>query len=391
MHIQPSRALLSTQPRTADEPSADDVADLEAALDASNTTGKAPSVLQSLPDGYTPGLALSVLQTSSAGGKFIRLTDFRDLALAARAGHHKDAGVILTALKDFKRCNSFSVDTRGTRVAMQGMVRALTPLENKDYGSPSAMDMVNANLFVLDAFMDTKTGLYYAAKTEYVEIHMKQLLDAVKEAKLKLPAGFNEEAKDSQAEEEVSDETQGDDDDSESTALAICVLHTTRDAMAALIKRGIHPERQMTKRKARKYLKQLRIDDGPAPSTVHVGVEICLELGASAKLTRNMLLSPYRRARYKTDEETVLLADNKEKAEKEAVKAAEEQAKAAEMAAAAAAAAEAEAEAEAAAAKEAEDQESSTDDEEAVGDTAESSEAEGDNSDSGEDTDAKKE
>ena len=148
-----------------------------------------------------------------------------------------------------------------------------------------------------------------------------------------------------------ANEVDGDEDDESSTdtaALAKHVLDVTRDTMAALIKRGRDPTKHMRKRAARKYRKHLRAEEGPSPSTAHVGVEICLALGASSKVTKDMVLSPYQSfPKYErrfppAEDATVELVSKK--------RAAEEQAKAEAEAAAAAAEAEAEAEAAAAAA-----------------------------------------
>ena len=362
-----SRAFFSTQPTPSEEDPTAEV--FEAGETLAETTGgsgtkKAPSILLSLDENYTTGAALNALRHNSAGGKFIRLTDFRDLALSARRGYKRDASSILTALKDFRRNNAFIINVPGATVAMEGMLRACTAVEDKKYGAPTALNRVEASLYVMDAFLDETTGLYYASTTELVETNMKLLLEAARDADLCLPAGYGEDTKDDGGEENdeggSANEGDGDEDDESSTdtaALAKHVLDVTRDTMAALIKRGRDPTKHMRKRAARKYRKHLRAEEGPSPSTAHVGVEIFLALGASSKVTKDMVLSPYQSfPKYENwfppaEDATVELVSKKEKDEQDAIRAAEEQAKAeaeaaaAEAAAAAAAAQEAEEEA----------------------------------------------
>ena len=304
---------------------------------------KAPSILKSLPENYTTGVAFYALRNKAAGGQNIRLSDFCDLALSARRGYKRDAVSILTALKDFKRNNAFILNVPGATAAMEGMLRSRTPVDNEEYGDPTALDRVEASLYVLGAFVDEKTGLYYATETEVVESNMKLLLEAVRDADLRLPAGYGADTK-SDDEEDSEDDDAGDDDGDaaavDTSALAERVLNVTKDTMAALIKRGRDPTKHMKKRAARKYRKHLRVEEGPTPSTAHVGVEICLALGASATLTRETVLSPYQsKPKYenwfpRADDATVELVQNAEKAEQEAIRAAEEEAKAAAAAAA---------------------------------------------------------
>ena len=158
----------------------------------------------------------------------------------------------------------------------------------------------------------------------------------------------DEEDEDYDDEEDGEKDDAGDDNEDaaavDTSALAERVLNVTKDTMAALIKRGRDPTKHMKKRAARKYRKHLRVEEGPTPSTAHVGVEICLALGASATLTRETVLSPYQsKPKYENwfpnaDDATVELVQNAEKAEQDAIRAAEEEAKAVAEATAAAAA-----------------------------------------------------
>ena len=356
--LSSSRALFSTDPKVAEADSVEEVAEMgdrsiTETTDDNTTTGdnatkkrnkkKAPSILKSLPENYTTGVAFYALRNKAAGGQNVRLSDFCDLALSARRGYKRDAVSILTALKDFKRNNSFILNVPGATAAMEGMLRSRTPVDNEEYGDPTALHRVEASLYVLGAFVDEKTGLYYATETEVVESNMKLLLEAVRDADLRLPAGYGSDTK-SDDEEDSEDDDAGDDDGDaaavDTSALAERVLNVTKDTMAALIKRGRDPTKHMKKRAARKYRKHLRVEEGPTPSTAHVGVEICLALGASATLTRETVLSPYQsKPKYenwfpRADDATVELVQNAEKAEQEAIRAAEEEAKAAAAAAA---------------------------------------------------------
>ena len=349
--LSSSRALFSTEPKVAGSDAVEEAAEMgdniiEPTGDNAATKKrkkKAPSILKSLPENYTTGVAFYALRNKAAGGQNIRLSDFCDLALSARRGYKRDAVSILTALKDFKRNNAFILNVPGAAAAMEGMLRSRTPVDNEEYGDPTALDRVEASLYVLGAFVDEKTGLYYATETEVVESNMKLLLEAVRDADLRLPAGYGADTK-SDDEEDSEDDDAGDDDGDaaavDTSALAERVLNVTKDTMAALIKRGRDPTKHMKKRAARKYRKHLRVEEGPTPSTAHVGVEICLALGASATLTRETVLSPYQsKPKYenwfpRADDATVELVQNAEKAEQEAIRAAEEEAKAAAAAAA---------------------------------------------------------
>ena len=354
--LSSSRALFSTGPKVAEADAVEEVAEMgdsitettgDNATNAKKRKKKAPSILKSLPENYTTGVAFYALRNKAAGGQNIRLSDFCDLALSARRGYKRDAVSILTALKDFKRNNAFILNVPGATAAMEGMLRSRTPVDNEEYGDPTALHRVEASLYVLGAFVDEKVGLYYATETELVESNMKLLLEAVRDADLRLPAGYGADTKSDDEKDGEEDDAGGDDGDAaavDTSALAERVLNVTKDTMAALIKRGRDPTKHMKKRAARKYRKYLRVEDGPTPSTAHVGVEICLALGASATLTRETVLSPYQsKPKYenwfpRADDATVELVQNAEKAEQDAIRAAEEEAKAAAEAAAAAAA-----------------------------------------------------
>ena len=357
--LSSSRALFSTEPKVAEADAVEEVAEMgdsitettgDNATNAKKRKKKAPSIMKSLPENYTTGVAFYALRNKAAGGQNIRLSDFCDLALSARRGCKRDAVSILTSLKDFKRNNAFILNVPGATAAMEGVLRSRTPVDNDEYGDPTALHRVEASLYVLDAFVDEKTGLYYAAETELVESNMKLLLEAVRDADLHLPAAYEADTKSDDGEdgeEDGEEDNAGDDDEDaaavDTSALAERVLNVTKDTMAALIKRGRDPTKHMKKRAARKYRKHLRVEEGPTPSTAHVGVEICLALGASATLTRETVLSPYQsKPKYenwfpRADDATVELVQNAEKAEQDAIRAAEEEAKAAAAAAAEAA------------------------------------------------------
>jgi len=333
----PSRALLSTEPALSEDAAAND------AGEEGSTPQKAASALSALPEGYTPGQALGALQSHAAGGGPVRLRDVRDLALSARPGYPRDASVVLTALRDFRRCNSFAIDSNVARVSMEAMHRAVTPrLEGEGGRAATPVEKVRAALFVLEAFADDKTGLPFAARTEHVDINLGLLLDAAVEAEeVRIGAAAEAEAEEGGGGEGEQPEP--------AAALAQRALDAASDVVGRLVLRGTHPERRMRKRAARRYLRAFKVGDapGPTPRSADLGVRIALELGAAAAVARDRILTPSRQVLlWQPDASTVELLANKRKEEEEAAAETKRQEQEEEAAAAAEAAADAAAEAE---------------------------------------------
>lgn len=236
-----------------------------------------PSVLDTLPKGFTPGQAQYVLDQKGAkkdGRKPIRRTEVWRLCQAARQGHHQDAAVLLTCMRAYKRLHKAVYTDWQARAAIEGMVRALTPVHSstkepvtatgKIPRYPMAVDdldsdefylqRIHANLFAVKAILDPSIGLVTAVNSNVVDALLADLLKSV---------------------QSLSD-------------LAVIdnlehprwkVVRLTQKLVHALIFRHARPERFLKRRAARKYLKQVMRSDPPLPTTIHSACHICILLG----------------------------------------------------------------------------------------------------------------
>ena len=84
----------------------------------------AVSPLDSLSEGFRPSQALDVLQQKGAKYGFIKRTEIAALFDAARPGTPRDAKVIVTSLKEFKRNCNLIIDNRQAHPALDGKLKS---------------------------------------------------------------------------------------------------------------------------------------------------------------------------------------------------------------------------------------------------------------------------
>ena len=223
-----------------------------------------PSALeQANLDVITPGHSISVLQKYAGNGAaLIRQSDFVKLCESSRPGKMKDAKVIATALKEFKRNNRFVIQKVGARAAIEGMMRSSVPNYKVLYGKPR----LHAAIFVADQIIDEKTGLFFAVETELVD----QVLSEIQQALTEI------EEKGMQLKIEIKEKASGDEDDDEK--LLFKTLRVTEGLVKVLVKRSCRPEFNMKKRASRKYLKRLQTVAGPELSTLKLATDISLSI-----------------------------------------------------------------------------------------------------------------
>mmetsp|Transcript_17721 Transcript_17721/g.26011 ORF Transcript_17721/g.26011 Transcript_17721/m.26011 type:complete len:409 (-) Transcript_17721:36-1262(-) len=280
-------------------------------LGIESRTSKSP--LEELPANYTPGQALAVLRTKGAGGRFIRRTEFRDLCLASRVGSDKDAGVIVTALKEFKRINDHILVAWEARAAIAGLIRS----KSKESGDDAEIGL-EAALFVAKAIVDESTGLHLAAKTEDVDVVLQLLLDAVQST-------TNHD--DDYDDDYDYDDDDDDDDDDDKSVKPEDAMKEAKQIFALLVKRATRPEKNMKKRAARKYLKYAMTKEGPQVETQRIVSQICLKVG-SPQDAKEAVLDVSKDYRWHLHQDTVKFigdAIHKEHEEKERLRLANEQ------------------------------------------------------------------
>lgn len=233
----------------------------------------------------TPGHAIYVLQryASEANGyKLIRQSDFVRLCESSRPGKMKDAKVIATALKEFKRCNRFVLQMVGSRAAVEGMLLSMTPTWKVQDGKPR----VRAALFVAEQILDETTGLYFAVETVTVDKVLEELYKGLLEMqdnRIKVSFG-----KDVDAIEEG-------DESSTDMKLVKDALRLTEGILKLLIKRKSRPEWDMKKRAKRQYLKRLQIGGGPYRTTLQLATKISLLIGGTS-VAQEKIIKPFEEA-----------------------------------------------------------------------------------------------
>jgi hypothetical protein len=240
-----------------------------------------PSALeQANLDIITPGHSIFVLQKYAANGAaLIRQSDFVKLCESSRPGKLKDAKVIATALKEFRRNNRFVLQKVGARAAIEGMIRSSVPNYKTVYGKPR----LKAAIFVADQIIDEKTALYFATETELVDRVLSEIQQALTEM----------EDKGLQLKITLKEKATGDEDDDEK--LLYKTLRVTEGLVNVLVKRSCRPELDMKKRAKRKYLKRLQTLAGPELSTLKLATDISLSIGGAAFAQSN-IVGPYAAA-----------------------------------------------------------------------------------------------
>lgn len=236
------------------------------------------SILESLAPKHRPSQALNLLQIKGSIHKRIRVSEFQSLCSMSRTGIKKDAKIIVTALKDFKRCNSFYVTEKCCKLAFEGMLRSLTP----HVGTFSDSNKVYASLWLGNAFLDAKTGLYYATdRIVLEEFVLETLLDGI--SSLKKIKSLSEIIVDDKFYEFVELNKKNHGKKQEAIDLEERRKLLTKEAVLLtvniidkLLYRVSNPTLQMKKRAARAYMNRIKLRHGPSPTTVHMAVEICL-------------------------------------------------------------------------------------------------------------------
>lgn len=272
-----------------------------------------PSAIEKAnPPLLTPGHAIRILQIHGANqAQLIRRSDFVKLCESSRPGKKRDAKVIATALREFKRNNKFVLHREGASAAVVGMMRSSIPNYKVVYGKPR----VEAAVFVAEQVLDESTGLYFAVKIEDVDGVLSELQQGLSELEergmnVRLAAPNEEEVEESGDECKMLQDAQ----------------RVTEGLMKLLVKRRSRPENKMKKRAKRGYLKLLQLNDGPEDSTLKLATQIALAIGGSASARKN-IIAPYADAFWsgEVDESILQLvadAEAKELAEKESVEAA---------------------------------------------------------------------
>lgn len=275
----------------------------------SEATRRPSALEQANLDVITPGHSISVLQKYAGNGAaLIRQSDFVKLCESSRPGKMKDAKVIATALKEFKRNNRFVIQKVGARAAIEGMMRSSVPNYKVVYGKPR----LHAAIFVADQIIDEKTGLFFAVETELVD----QVLSEIQQALTEM------EEKGMQLKIEIKEKSSGEEDEDE--RLLFKTLRVTEGLVKVLVKRSVRPEFNMKKRAARKYLKRLQTVAGPELSTLKLATEISLSIGGAA-VTQSDIVGPYAAAWWTkgvVDDSILTMIADAESREQEAAQAA---------------------------------------------------------------------
>lgn len=250
------------------------------------TPERAPSALELANlEEVTPGHAIYVLQRFAAeanGKKLIRQSDFVRLCESSRPGKMKDAKVIATALKEFKRCNRFVLQIVGSRAAVEGMLRSMTPTWKVQDGKPR----VRAALFVAEQILDETTGLYFAVETVTVDKVLEELYKGLLEMQdnnMKVSI------------EKVGDETEEGEESSADVKLVKDSLRATEGMLKLLIKRKSRPEWDMKKRAKSQYLKRLQIGSGPYRTTLQLATKLSLLIGGTS-VAQEKIIAPFEEA-----------------------------------------------------------------------------------------------
>mmetsp|Transcript_16670 Transcript_16670/g.36041 ORF Transcript_16670/g.36041 Transcript_16670/m.36041 type:complete len:435 (-) Transcript_16670:199-1503(-) len=271
--------------------SADTDTDTDGQEQSSTAIQRTPSVLDKANlEEVTPGHAIFVLQKSAAKGKgqMIRQSDFVQLCESSRPGKLRDAKVIATALKEFKRNNRFVLQMEGSRAAVEGMMRSMTPTWKVQDGKPR----VRAALFVAEQILDETTGLYFATETVTVDKVLEELRTGLLEME---ENGFNlkidnvGDVAEDVAEGEAETEAETKEEPSAEEKLLRDALRLTEGVVKLLMKRKSRPEWGMKKRAKRKYLKMLQISGGPYGSTMSLATQISIFIGGSAVAKKNIV------------------------------------------------------------------------------------------------------
>jgi len=282
-------------------------------------------VLDTLPESFTPGQALFVLQKKGGDGNLISKSDLTRLCEAARSGKAKDAKIIRNALIQFQSCWKLQLkDPALTSIAIDSMLLAVlkedfknTNEEEKAYFADSK---VKAGLLVAEAFTKRETGLYYSMKIEDIEKFLTILWEGLQEHSMNIA---EMEDGDEEKEEKVTTKYLKREEPARLAALYLInpdrdvprrrikkraryllkrifgnmclpkyqpsfenpedILKVTKEVFYTLLIRSAVPEQKMKKKAKRAYLKKLIVADDPTEETVELIANICGYVGGSSK------------------------------------------------------------------------------------------------------------
>jgi hypothetical protein len=217
---------------------------------------KNPSVLENV-DISKPGTVWHLLQKHYKDSKSIRHSDFLKLLQAVRPSHPSDGRLVITALKDMKRCNRFICTPELAFLSVNAIIKSVSPplhsserhVDDDIHTTVTdAKFQIQAACTVMNAFLDKQTGLYTSLSTQQLEMCLNLLHKGIK--------GVSKEVV------------------QEDTNVASMVFQT----IEILINRASNPTRHMKKRAKRSYLLHRKCSEGPSPKCIDLSVNLILSM-----------------------------------------------------------------------------------------------------------------
>ena len=212
------------------------------------------NVRESLPEEYTSSNVMSVLNRKGDGGVPLEEDDMRILIDAAKTSY--DSRIVVTALIKYKRKNSFILTEEMTSFTITRILEI-----NPTHGP----------YVVLNNFNE-KTGFFFSCSTPLLDKVLDQVLIRIQDYKL------------------------------------YDVWPALLSALHLLIYRADRPHREMKKRAAKRYLKQLKSYHGPTSETVRLMAEIGLQI-TTAEAVYTEIVEHSQRNRVVVLEETLKLVE----------------------------------------------------------------------------------
>ena len=145
---------------------------------------------------------------------------------------------------------------------------------------------VEAAVFVLEQMVDERTGLHLTMEVDLVDEVLKELWERLFEMKERGARMRLDNL-------EKSDEQEwGDNEEEEESAeqkLLKNIMRVTQDVINYLVQRRSLTWRDMKKRAKRKYLKELKVNDGPYVSTLALVTQISIMIGGPEAVQEKIL------------------------------------------------------------------------------------------------------
>jgi len=225
-----------------------------------------------------------VLQRYAANGaNLIRQSDFVRLCESSRPGKKKDAKIIATALREFKKYNRFVLQISGCRAAVDGILRSMIPTWKVQDGRPR----VRAAVFVAEQILDERSGMYFAVETVLVDRVLEEMQGGLLE--------MEENGFDLRVENASEDAEANEGESSGEEKLLRDALRTTGELVRLLVRRKSRPHLDYKKRARRVYLKKLQFSGGPYSSTMQLATHVSLLIGTAANVQEG-IVAPWREA-----------------------------------------------------------------------------------------------